>query len=136
MAGSYANRYGHILRGISEGLSGAAILRELRSAGLGLRTQTFYRLVGQARTEVSARSVMAQLGPNEVPDASAIPTWPSAVKTGFAHIVSFASRDDVTGQVTIQRVTVRSDSVMTRAAAEAAAFDVFSSNEDYYQGLT
>lgn len=136
MAGSLANRYPLILQGIAQGLSGAKILGELRNAGLGLRTQTFYRLVGQARTEVGARTGIAGLGPHQTPDAASVPTWPSATKTGFAHIVSFASRDLVTGAVKTTRVTIRSDTLLTRGEAEAAALDTFSSNEDYGQGLT
>lgn len=36
---------------LDEGISPTALLRGLRSAGLGIRTQNYYRLVGQVRTE-------------------------------------------------------------------------------------
>lgn len=36
---------------LGEGVSPTALLRMMRTAGLGMRTQNFYRLVGQVRTE-------------------------------------------------------------------------------------
>lgn len=39
-----------IRTGLNEGLSGADMLRGFRAAGLGVRTQTFYQLIGQVRS--------------------------------------------------------------------------------------
>lgn len=128
-----ANIYPFVSSGLREGLSGAAILRSMRSAGLGLRTQDFYRILGEAKAEFSAESVIESLEPHQYPPTSEIGTWGAAPgNKGYMHIVNFTRLDRVTHLPETSAVVIKSPDLLTRGEAEATAQEILEANERKY----
>lgn len=121
------------MKGVQEGLSGNQILRGLREAGLGLRTQTFYRWLGQAKQEVSAELGIIGLEAEQRPALSDISAWPTTSgREGYLHIVNYTTKNRITGFTEQKTISVASDQLLTRAEAEATAEEVIRANEAEY----
>ena len=133
MPGSTANRYPLVLKGVTEGLSGNQILRQLRDAGLGLRTQTFYRWLGQAKAELSANLDVVGLESHQRPPRSAISAWPTTTdREGYLHIVEYTTKSRITGFTETKTISVFSKELLTRGEAEATAAEIIRENEAEY----
>ena len=118
---------------MQEGLSGRAILGALRESGLGLRTQTFYRWLGQAKSEVSAAPGILGLETDQRPAINDIAAWPTTTgREGFLHIVNYTTKNRITGQVEGKTISVYSDELLTRGEAEATAEEIIRDNEAEY----
>lgn len=118
---------------MQEGLSGTAILRELREAGLGLRTQTFYRWLGQAKAEVSAQPEIVALEGRRKAPVAAISAWPTTSgRQGYLHIVNYTTKNRLTGFTESKTISVSSERLLSRAAAEAIAEESIRENEAEY----
>lgn len=118
---------------MQEGLSGNQILQGLREAGLGLRTQTFYRWLGQAKQEVSAELGIVGLEAHQRPTASDISAWPTTTdRGGYLHIVNYTVKNRITGFTETKTVSIASEGLLTRGEAEGAAEEVIRENEAEY----
>lgn len=118
---------------MQEGLSGNQILQGLREAGLGLRTQTFYRWLAQAKREVSAELGIVGLEPDQRPAVTDISAWPTtSEREGYLHIVNYTVKNRVTGFTETKTVSIASAGLLTRGEAEAAAEEVIRENESEY----
>jgi hypothetical protein len=136
MPGSTANRQAFIQGGIAEGMSGAGILRELRDAGLGMRTQDFYNyyrnLAGQPARDIS----LATMDRFSVPPFDATTLMLTTKQSGYGYVVEFTTQDRATGEIGSRLLTVRTDELMSLADAESTAFDAYNANPDYTEGTT
>lgn len=133
MPGSTANRYPLVLKGVAEGLSGAQILGQLREAGLGLRTQTFYRWLGQAKSELSASLDIIGLESDQRPPLSSISAWPTTTdREGYLHVVEFTQKSRITGFTETKTISVFHNELLTRGEAEATAAEIIRENEAEY----
>ncbi|HEY1198764.1 MAG TPA: hypothetical protein VGG32_08580 [Thermoplasmata archaeon] len=85
--------------GIAEGLSGADMLSQFRDAGLGMRTQNFYGLLGEINDTTAMREGLAGLDPSLAPDADAFATWTTNRAEGYLYQIRgyFMETDPVTG---------------------------------------
>lgn len=118
---------------MQEGLSGSQILQGLREAGLGLRTQTFYRWLAQAKQEVSSELGIVGLAADQRPAVSDISAWPTTTdREGYLHIVNYTVKNRVTGFTETKTVSIASGELLTRAEAEGAAEEVIRENESEY----
>jgi len=118
---------------IASGYSAAAGLRELRAAGLGFRTQDFYR----AWNQVSAQVTAAQESPYLAYDVSAgtiTGNNPPANWTGqYVHQVTatFRTREDDGSYLTRSRTLgVKADAALDPLNAAGVAMDILSSPVD------
>jgi hypothetical protein len=122
-----------VLKGVQEDLSGAAILRGLREAGMGLRTQTFYRWLGQAKKEVAAELGIVGLESHQRAPRASISAWPTeSGREGYLHIVNYTTKNRLTGFTETKTISVASENLLTRAEAEATAEEVIRDNEAEY----
>lgn len=64
-----------IRTGLTGGLSANNILGQLSGAGLGMRRQDFYRLVGEIRVGLTAGDWAVGRDPNELPSPGDIRAW-------------------------------------------------------------
>lgn len=121
------------MKGVQEGLSGAAILRSLREGGLGLRTQTFYRWLGQAKAEVASELGIVGLEAHQRPAVSDISAWPTTTgREGYLHIVNYTTKNRITGFTESKTISVFSGELLTRAEAEGTAEEIIRENEAEY----
>lgn len=133
MAGSTANRYPFVLKGVSEGLSGRQILGALREQGMGLRTQTFYRWLGQAKQELAAEPGIVGLESDQYPATDDIAAWPTTTgREGYLHIVEYSTKNRITGEVETKTISIFNDELLTRGEAESTAEEIIRSNEAEY----
>lgn len=132
-AGGVLNRLPFILRGMSDGLSGASILRGLRDSGLGVRTQDFYRMVGQARSFLESAPAVAEL-----------PAWgqlsqvaverASRQPGSYMGSVALMVQDVETKAYETRWVTVATVEDLTRDETERTAVDAFEEDETSLSG--
>lgn len=136
MAGGTLNRQAFIQTGIGQGMSGAAILRELRDAGLGMRTQDFYSYYSNLAQAPEKDSRLAGLDRNTSPGFEDLTAMSTRTESGYAYLVGFTTKDRATDEINTRYISVRSDDPMTLADAEETAFDQYMSNPDYTDGTT
>lgn len=105
----------------------------LREAGLGLRTQTFYRWLGQAKAEFSSASSIIGLEAEDKAPVAAISAWPTTTgREGYLHIVEYTTKNRITGFTETKTISVFNRELLTRAEAEATAEEVIRENEAEY----
>lgn len=127
--GGTLNRLPFVLHGVSEGLSGNAILKALIGGGMGMRRQDFYRLVGVARAYAeTAPSVASLPAAGSIADV-AVPR-PSRMPGRFISNTFLAVQNTETGFFEPRWVTVTSQDALTRDEVELLAVDAFEGDED------
>jgi len=72
-------------QGIDAGLNGSQMLSQLRSVGLGVRTQTFYQILGnvQGATVTAGLNLGASL--TALPDAGEVAIWSTQNASGYLY---------------------------------------------------
>jgi hypothetical protein len=103
-----------------EGTSATQALRLFREAGGQVRTQTWYRLYGQAQLEgaMASKEFSAQL--RRIPTASEIQTATAPRARGYMQRVTVYGRDE-NGNVITRDVSLRGDRLVSRENAVAKA---------------
>lgn len=78
--------------GLEEGYSGAEMLRQLRSVGAGVRTQTFYQILGnvQGAASTAYRNLGASL--TEVPAPGEVASWLTSNAQGYLYQMRFLAQ--------------------------------------------
>jgi len=100
---------------------------------MGLRTQTFYRWLGQAKNEAASALTIAGLEPDQVAPISEISAWPTTTeRTGYLHVVEASVKNRITGAVETRTISVFSQDLLTRAQAEATAEETIREHEADY----
>ena len=69
--------------GLEQGLSGNAMLQQIRAAGLGIRTQTFYSLLNTVNTAIAGGAQFQALDPSLVPGELDYTDWEVQRGTGY-----------------------------------------------------
>lgn len=71
--------------GLEEGYSGNVMLQQLRSVGLGIRTQTFYQILGnvQGAASTAYRNLGASL--TELPQPGEVASWLTSNARGYLY---------------------------------------------------
>lgn len=100
---------------------------------MGLRTQTFYRWLGQAKAELSASADIIGLEAESRAPLAAISAWPTTTeREGYLHIVEYTTKNRITGFTETKTISVFNSDLLTRAEAEATAEEVIRDNEAEY----
>lgn len=71
--------------GIGSGLSGSSILRDLRSAGVGVRTQRFYQMLGELQSSDAGAETVSAMGLTDIPSAEDFSNWGVRNPSGYVY---------------------------------------------------
>lgn len=117
------------VRAVLEGRTAASALRELRDAGVGIRTQTWYRVFGEARASIDNLSAVSSLSSDTMPRAEHFTPWSAGRQGDYAYQFGIVAVDPETGlRMTVQH-TVLTPDVISVGDAERAAMS------DFQQGV-
>lgn len=112
---------------IKQGISRTAGLREYRAAGGAIRTQTWYRLWGEAEEALAGR-LDETLAPLDAPPTRAeLTPWSTSRSENFATQVEVFVRDRETGLVSTKPYTHFADEPIVRQDAIEAAIEAYGS---------
>ena len=124
-----------MLRGVQEGMSGARILSTFRQFGLGMRTQDFYRLFGQAARAVAEAGAEPTRPLGQVPTLSEIAPVAAGPRAepGVIQTVRLIYREAVTRNLREVYHSTKTAQGITRQEAINAAIDSYATNSEEYQ---
>lgn len=114
-----------MVAGAAQGMSGQAVLSELREAGLGIRRQQFYRLWGTARTMAAEAGFEPTRPMDQKPDLATIPPVATRQAEGYLQTVRLVYREDMTGQQRVVYHNTKSENLITRQEAVDAAIAAY-----------
>jgi hypothetical protein len=115
------------------GLTGAGTLTEMREAGLGMRTQEFYRSWGAAR-EIAAGTGQEPTRPvGDVPAPAEISPIATNGPAGFLQTVTLVYKERVTGNRRVVYHSTKSDLPVTREQAINNAISAYEGHSEEYQ---
>lgn len=124
-----------MLRAIGEGYSASATLGLFREFGLGMRTQQFYRLWGQA--QVTHREAGEEVTRDITTAPTAAETTPVAAgpraQPGVIQTVRLVYKEAVTGNLRTVYHSTKSAEGVTRQQAINNAIDSYASHSEEYQ---
>lgn len=116
-----------IRAGLDEGMSGAAMLSDLKSIGYGIRNVDFYGLVRETKATMAAGSVWAEQAIDQIPEAAAFVEHAGAAATFYEYRVPVLYRTLGTEEHVPSSVVfnIRSAERITNAQAIEAANNYF-----------
>jgi hypothetical protein len=124
-----------MLRGVQEGMSGSRILGTFREFGLGMRTQDFYRLFGQATRVVAEAGAEPTRQLGQVPtlaESAPVAAMPSA-EPGVIQTVRLIYKEAVTGNLREVFHSTKTEHGITRQEAVNRAIDAYAAHSEEYQ---
>jgi hypothetical protein len=134
MTGKSQQQFWLMLRAQQEGISGSRTLAMFRQQGLGMRTQSFYRmwaLAGVTTREAGAEPTRPPDEVPEIPEGGNIPVRPR-VTPGVLQTVRLTLREKVTGKFrTVYHQTKSPEGVTRQQAIENAVTAYESQNAEY-----
>ena len=135
MASESQLQYWLMLRGVQEGMSGARVLSLFREFGIGMRTQSFYQLFGQASRVVAEAGAEPTRPLESVPGLSEIAPVAAGPRAepGVIQTVRLIYREAVTGNLREVYHSTKSDQAVTRQEAINAAIDAYATHSEEYQ---
>jgi hypothetical protein len=119
--------------GLQEGYSGAEMLSQLRGAGLGIRTQTFYQILGNV--QLANTTGFANLGASltELPAPGEIARWLTQNASGYLYQARFLAQtvDPDTGALITSwnDFSMRYSSLVSRGEALSDIVDVLNQGQ-------
>lgn len=135
MASPQQLQYQLMLRAVREGYSASQTLSLFRQFGLGMRTQNFYRLWGQAEVVHREAGAEATRPLEMVPTLAESP--PIAARPGadpgVLQTVRLVYREAVTGNLRTVYHSTKSAEGITRQEAINQAIDAYQSHSEEYQ---
>lgn len=114
-----------VVRSIRDGLSGAHGLREFRSAGGHIATQTWYRVRAEVNRSLSQRINELAAPLNRRPTAAEITRMPTRNATGFIHQMEIVYRVKGTNEIGIRPFSYAIEGVVSRQTAIDYAMGMF-----------
>lgn len=129
MAGTDTPMYAAI-RAVKGGLSGRAGLAAARAKGVRIADSTWYQMIGQVRSSLSAQidEVTRPLG--QRPGQHEIKGFASKNARGYMHYVDVMVKDRATGVVSIRPFSIRSNELLRRGQAVNRALKAFQASVD------
>jgi hypothetical protein len=124
-----------MMRAVREGFSGSQTLGLFREFGLGMRTQDFYRLWGQAGTAVAEAGAEPTRPLDQVPtlaETAPIGAAPSA-EPGVLQTVRLVYRERVTRNLRTVYYSTKSAEGITRQEAINQAIDAYAAHSEEYE---
>lgn len=124
-----------MLRAIGQDLSGAQTLRLFREFGLGMRTQDFYALWGQAQVVYREAGEEATRPLDQVPTLAETPPVAAGPRAepGVIQTVRLTYRENVTGKLRIVYHSTKSDEGVTRQEAMNNAVSAYAAHSAEYE---
>jgi hypothetical protein len=116
----------------SRGLTANQTLRELRTAGHGIRRETFLRLWGEVAAGRANRSEEASRPLNAVPTGNELRTLTTRQATGVMQMVEVYLKDKQTGLVIPKNFSVTSPRGVPRGDVVNAAVELYSQDDSRY----
>jgi len=92
-------------------------LRQLREAGMGVRRETWLRMVGEARAQYGSLATEFVRNLNMVPRPQEVATITQTKVTGYLQYVDVWVRNKTTGEIYVRPQTFRTDSLISRDRA-------------------
>lgn len=135
MASPRQLQYQLMLRAIRQDLSGAQTLRLFREFGLGMRTQEFYALWGQAQVVVREAGEEPTRPLDQVPtlaESAPVAAGPRA-EAGVIQTVRLTYRENVTGKLRVVYHSTKSDEGITRQEAINNAISSYAAHSAEYE---
>lgn len=135
MASPRQLQYWLMLRGVQEGMSGSEVLSTFRQFGLGMRTQEFYRLWGQAQTVTAEAGEEPTRPLDQVPTLAESPPIAASARAepGVLQTVRLIYREAETGNIRVVYHSTKSDNGVTRQEAINNAIDAYAAHSEEYQ---
>lgn len=135
MASPRQLEYQLMLRAIGQDLSGAQTLRLFREFGLGMRTQDFYSLWGQAQVVYREAGEEATRPLDQVPTLAETPPIAAGPRAepGVIQTVRLTYRENVTGKLRIVYHSTKSDEGVTRQEAMNNAVSAYAAHSAEYE---
>lgn len=112
------------VRSVKEGMSGSAGLRAYRAGGGKIGTQTWHRMVAEARHSISARGDEVSRPLNRRPTADETTTWTTAKAKGWIQQVEVMVRDRDTGDILTIPFSLKGRTLVSRQSAIDDALSV------------
>ncbi|MDR5730668.1 MAG: hypothetical protein RB191_24930 [Terriglobia bacterium] len=110
---------------IDQDIPGSLILKQVRDAGLGIRTQTGYQVINYLRDVVTpSRAYISYLGLNNLPNVNRLPQSLTKQLRNFAYNVQLRGFNNIDGQLTTKNVTISSNLLLTKQEAIDAAVNM------------
>lgn len=118
--------------GLNEGLSGASMLSSLREVGMGIRTQSFYQLVGEIQAAQGSVERWADLAQDAIPQATDFVEWSGGAADTYLYRVKYAVRTGEGGELSVQTkvFNVQSREAISPADATDQAMQQLDDNAD------
>lgn len=128
-------QYQLMMRALRQDLSGAATLRLFREFGLGMRTQEFYALWGQAQTVVREAGEEPTRPLDQVPTLAESPPIAAGPRAnpGVIQTVRLVYRENVTGKLRVVYHSTKSDEGVTRQEAINNGISAYAAHSAEYE---
>lgn len=117
---------GLVQRAVREGVNATDALRLYRAAGGSVRTQTWYRLYGQAKLELELHGTEAGRPLHLRPTADEIQQRTTRRARGYEQRATVFMRDRETGEVIARPFSQRAEGVVSRRNVIETAIGIFS----------
>lgn len=102
---------------VKAGVSANEGLRQLRTAGMGVRRETWLKMVGQARAQYANLAAEFSRPINRPPNATEYTTITETKVSGYLQYVDVWVRSKETGEVYVRPQVFRTDSLVSRDRA-------------------
>lgn len=89
--------------GVEQGLSGAEMLRQMRAADFGIRTQTFYSLLNTVNQAIQGGATYSSFDPTQVPGETDYTPWEVQRGTGYLTRFNVLVRDAAGNDIWLPR---------------------------------
>jgi len=116
--------FSFLQKGISEGLSGRAILSELKEAGLSYRWSTFYRDLRLIRASEKDWSTLKYNPHNRVLPEESYKTAKAPLETNFQTTFKVRGVNSETGEIEDHFITIGHDTPMLRGELEEEVLEL------------
>jgi len=93
-------------QGVAEGMSGASMLSELRDAGQGIRTQSFYQLLGEVKGSLAKTAAWEGLSLETIPGEEVFQEWAGGAVDTYLYRVPMMYRTTEGGIMGVARKTI------------------------------
>ena len=127
---AHGNATAFIAKFVKEGMSSSAALNAYRSAGGKIRTQSWYKLYGEAQAVIVRREAVSKAPANRRPLAEHITTWTTTKQRGYSYQFEIQVRHRGTGAIESVFHAVRTDKLISYGRALARAMETFDPVKD------
>lgn len=119
-------------QGLQEGLSGQAMLGAIRQAGAGVRTQSFYQLLGEVRASAARAEQWSGAALDQLPTHDMVQQWTGGQTDTYLNRVYMYVRTHVEGELAVERrgVSILTNELITPGDALAMAQELYADNAD------